>query len=173
MALKSVLRHSRKLFSLQFLKNADWSMIMRSNQRPNYFLYVRAFKNAKWILTDKKSGEVSEYGYSKMSKIVEYGYISWYNNYLAAPPYNEEKLDPKNVTVRYLHQVGGLIARINKKDVVSVSYSEILPDYTIECYDWYYQCQHCEIPLDEIREKGQESANKVFCPRCFEYSEYR
>ena len=146
---------------------------MKTNQRPNYFIYTRAFENAKWILTDKKSGEVSEYNYSEMSKIVEDGYISWYNNYLAKSPYNEEELKPENVIVRYLRQAGGLIAEVNKGQVVGVGYSQILPDYSIDCYDWHYICKHCEAILNEIREKGQERANRVFCTRCFEFSEYR
>ena len=146
---------------------------MKTDQETKYLLYVRAFKNAKWILTDNKSGEVTEYDYSAMSKVVEDAYISWYNNYLAKPPYNEPELKLEYLRVRDLHQVGCGIARINKRDIVGVSYSEILPDYTIDCYDWHYQCRHCDGILDEIREKGQESANRVFCPRCFEYTEYR
>ena len=48
---------------------------MKTDQRPNYHLYWRAFENAKWILTDNKSGEVSEYNYSEMSRIVEDAYV--------------------------------------------------------------------------------------------------
>jgi hypothetical protein len=140
---------------------------------PKYFLYVRAFENAKWIFTDKKSGEVTEYDYSEMSKLVEDRYIAWYNNYLAKPPYNEAELNPQNVIVRYLHQVSCGIARLNSRDIVGVHYSEILPDYTIECYDWRYQCKHCEGVLDEIRGKGQAKVNKLYCVSCRRHSEYR
>ena len=122
-----------------------------NNQGPKYHLYWHAFGNAKWILTNKKSGEVSEYNYSEMSKVVEDGYISWYNSRFANPHYNEEELNPENVIVRYLHQVGGLIAEINKSQVVGIRYSEILPEYTIKCYDWHYQCPHCKLPQDEVR----------------------
>ena len=146
---------------------------MKTDQVTKYFLYIRTFKNAKWILTDKKSGEVTECNHSEMSSIVIDAYILWYNNYLAKPPYNEPELKLEDLRARDLHQVGCGIARINKRDIVGVSYSEILPDYTIDCYDWHYQCGHCDAVLDEIREKGQESAKIVFCPHCFEETEYR
>ena len=146
---------------------------MKTNQTPKYFLYWNAFENAKWIFTDNKSGEVTEYNYSEMSEVVKDGYISWYNNSLAKPPYNQEEENPQNLIVRYLHQVGGGIFRKNQRDIVGVSYSQILPDYRIDCYDWRYQCRHCDAVLDEIREKGQETANQLFCPRCFKISEYR
>ncbi|WP_238314640.1 hypothetical protein, partial [Methylobacterium crusticola] len=81
---------------------------MKSDRIPDH-LYWNAFENAKWILTDKKSGEVSEYNYSEMSKIVK-------------DAYNQEELNPQNVIVRYLHQVGCGIARPNKRDIVGVRY---------------------------------------------------
>ena len=135
---------------------------MNTDQRPKYYLYTRAFKNAKWILTDKKSGEVTEYNYSEMSKIVKDGYIS-HNSQLA------EK--SQNVIVRYLHRAGGLIAEINKWQVVGVHYSEILPDYTIDCYAWHYQCPHCEAVQNEIRGKEQKEVVGIYCLSCREYSE--
>ena len=145
---------------------------MKNDQRPKYYLYVRAFENAKWILTNKKSGEVSEYNYSEMSKVVEDGYISWYNSYYTKSPYNQEELNPKNVIVRYLRQAGGLIAEINKSQVVSVGYSQILPDYTIDCYDWHYQCPHCELPQDEVKGKGEKKeVVRFYCISCHEYTE--
>ena len=60
-----------------------------------YHLYWNAFENAKWILTDKNSGEVSEYNYSEMSRIVIDAYIS-----------HNSRLDAKSqkVAIRYLHQ---------------------------------------------------------------------
>ena len=39
---------------------------MNTDHRRKYFLYPRTFENAKWILTDKKSGQVTEYNYSEM-----------------------------------------------------------------------------------------------------------
>ena len=146
---------------------------MKTDQRPNYHLYWRAFENAKWILTESKSGEVSEYNYSEMSKVVKDRYISHYNNSLAKPPYNQEELKPENVIVRYLHQGGCGIARLNNRDIVGVGYSEILPDYTIDCYDWHYQCNYCKGVFDEIRGKGQERVNRLYCVSCHKYSEYR
>ena len=160
-----------RIFSLHFFY-VDWSIIMKTDQRPKYFLYVRAFENAKWIFTDKKSGEVSEYNYSEMSKLVEDRYISWYNNsHLVKPPYNQEKLNPQNVIVRYLHQVACGIYR--EGYVEGIRYSEILPDYTIDCYDWRYQCKHCESVLDEIRGKGQAKVNRLYCVSCRRHSEYK
>ena len=146
---------------------------MNTDQTPKYYLYTQAFENAKWVFTDNKSGEVTEYDYSEMFKVVKDGYISWYNNNLSKPPYNQEELNPKNVIVRYLRQAGGLIAEINKGHVVGVTYSQILPDYTIDCYDWHYQCRHCEAVLDEIREKGQTGVNRLYCVSCRNYSEYK
>ena len=145
---------------------------MNTDQRPKYYLYVRAFENAKWILTDNNSGEVSEYNYSEMSKVVKDGYVSWYNNYLAKPPYNQEEENPENLRVRYLRQAGCLIARINKRDVVGVGYSQILPDYTIDCYDWRYQCPHCEAVQDEIREKEPKEVIRFYCLSCHEFTEF-
>ena len=147
---------------------------MKTDQETKYSLYIRTFKNAKWILTDNKSGEVIECDYSKMSSIVIDAYISCYNNNLAKPPYNNEpELKLEDLRARDLHQVGCGIARINKREIVGVSYGEILPDYTIDCYDWHYQCRHCDAVLDETREKGQETAKRVFCPHCFKDSEYK
>ena len=146
---------------------------MKTDQGPKYHLYWRAFENATWILTDNKSGEVTEYDDSEMSKLVKDKYISWYNGYLANPRYNEPELKPENVIVRYLHQVACGIARLNKGDIVGVRYSEIFPGYTIECYDWHYQCKYCKAVFDEIREKGQEGVNRLYCVSCRRHSEYK
>ena len=146
---------------------------MKTDRIPDY-LYYNAFEKAKWIFTNKKSGEVTEYNYSEMSQVVKDRYISSYNNsHLVKPPYNQEELKPENVTVRYLHQVGVNIARINKRDTVGVRYSEILPDYTIDCYDWHYQCKYCGFVLNEIRRKGQAGVNRLYCISCRNRSEYR
>ena len=145
---------------------------MKSDRIP-YHLYWQAFENAQWIFRNNKSGEVSEYDSSEMSRIVKDAYISSHNSYYANPPYNEEELKPENVIVRYLHQVAAGIARRNKRDIVGVRYSEILPDYTIECYDWHYQCNHCKFVLDEIKKKGQAGINRLYCISCRKYSEYR
>ena len=131
---------------------------MNADDRRQNLLRARAFKKAKWILTDKNSGQVSEYDYSEMSRTVIDAYISQNSRY-------------QNVTIRYLQRVSCLIYRDGYDE--DVSYSQILPNYTIDCYDWHYLCQHCDAVLDEIREKGQKVDNRVFCTRCFEYTEYR
>ena len=144
---------------------------MKTDQRPKYFLYVRAFENAKWILTDKKSGEVTEYSYSEMSGIVTDAYISWHNNYLAKL-YNEEELNPQNagISIRYLHRGSCIIYRAGY--VEDVDYSKILPDYAIDCYDWRYQCPHCQLPQNEVREKGEKKeVVRFYCISCHEYTE--
>lgn len=133
---------------------------MRNNQGLESLRYTRAFENAKWILTDNKSGDIIEYDYSGMSGIVIEAYRS-----------HNHRFAGKTVTIRYLHRVSCVIYREGYDE--NVSYSKILPEYTIECYDWHYICNHCESVLDEIREKGQDRTNRIFCPRCFEYSEYR
>ena len=143
---------------------------MKTDRIPDH-LYWNAFENARWILTDNKSGEVTEYNYSEMSKVVIDGYVSWHNGYLAKSPYNEPELKPQNVIVRYLHQTGAQI-RI-KRDSIGVVYSQILPDYTIDCYDWRYQCNHCGFVLNEIRRKGQAGVNRLYCVSCRRHSEYR
>ena len=137
---------------------------MNTDHTRKYILYPQAFEKAKWIFTDKKSGEVTEYDYSGMSSIVIDAYISHNSRYKNVTGY-------KNVTVRYLHRVSCLI--YSEGYIENVSYSQILPNYTLDCYDWHYLCRHCDAVLDEIREKGQESANRVFCTSCFEYTEYR
>ena len=145
---------------------------MKTDQRPKYHLYWRAFENAKWILTESKSGEVSEYNYSEMSGIVKDAYISWHNSYLAKPPYNEEELNPQDVVIiRYLHRVSCVIYRGGY--VEGVSYSKILPDYTIDCYDWRYQCPHCKLPQDEVRGKEKKEVVRFFCPSCHKYTEFK
>ena len=131
---------------------------MNTDQRPKYYLYTQAFEKAKWLLTDKKSGEVTEYDYSGMSSIVIDAYKSHNSRY-------------KNPTVRYLHRVSCVIYR--EGYVEGVRYSEILPDYTIECYDWIYQCNHCGFVLDEIRRKGQAGVNRLYCVSCRKDSEYK
>ena len=125
---------------------------MNTDQR---LLYVRAFENAKWILTDKKSGDISEHNYSEMSEIVR-------------DAYKKEKGTPQDVIIKYLSAFGCEIYRIDDRFGESVNYSEILPDYTIDCYNWHYLCQNCLALLDEIREKGQEAAKKIFCRHCFQ-----
>ena len=99
---------------------------MKADHRRKYILYPQAFENTKWVLTNKKSGKVSEYDYSKMSSIVINAYIS-HNSRFA------EK--PQGTTIRYLSRANCEI--YSKGSVENVSYSKILPDYTIDCYDWH------------------------------------
>ena len=135
---------------------------MKTDQSPKYHLYYEAFKNAKWILTDKKSGEVSKYNYSEMSGIVRDAYIS-HNSQLAAKP--------QNATIRYLHRESCVIYRSGYDE--NVSYSKILPDYTIDCYNWHYQCPHCELPQDEVRGKEKKEVVRIYCISCHEYTEFK
>ncbi len=128
---------------------------MKTDRIPDH-LYWNAFEKAKWILTNKNSGEVTEYDYSGMSSIVIDAYKSHNSRY-------------KNPTVRYLHRVSCVIYR--EGYVEGVRYSEILPDYTIECYDWHYQCPHCEAVQNEIRGKEQKEVVGIYCLSCREYSE--
>ena len=130
---------------------------MKTDRIP-YHLYTQAFEKAKWILTNKNSGEVTEYDYSGMSSIVIDAYKSHNSRY-------------KNPTVRYLQRVSCVIYR--EGYVEGVTYSQILPDYTIECYDWIYQCNHCGFVLDEIRRKGQAGVNRLYCVSCRKGSEYK
>ena len=88
---------------------------MKTDHRRKYILYPQAFEKAKWILTDKKSGEVTEYNYSEMSSKVIDGYISHNRRY-------------KNPTIRYLHRGSCVIYRDGY--IEGVSYSQILPNYT-------------------------------------------
>ena len=134
---------------------------MKTDRIPDH-LYWNAFEHAKWIFTDKKSGEVSEYNYSEMSGIVIDAYVS-HNSRLAAKP--------RNVRIKYLQRESCQIHRGGYAQYVS--YSEILPDYTIECYDWIYQCNHCGFVLDEIRRKGQAGVNRLYCVSCRKHSEYK
>ena len=125
---------------------------MKNNPGTDDLLNKRAFSNATWILTDKQSGEVSEYDYLGMSGIVIDAY--------------KENRNPQNVTIKHLSRVGCEISIIDDRYAESVSYSTILPDYTIDCYDWHYRCQHCGAILDEIREKGQKVLLELSCSGC-------
>ena len=105
-----------------------------------------------------------------MSSVVIDAYISWHNNYLAKPPYNERELNLRNLTIRYLHRASCVIYRSGY--VENVNYSEILPNYTIDCYDWHYQCPHCKVPQDEVRGKKKEIVG-IYCISCHEYTEFK
>lgn len=135
---------------------------MNADDRRKNLLRARAFEKAKWILTDKKSGQVSEYDYSKMSEIVRDAYIS-----------RNSRLDIKSkyVTIRYLHRASCLIHGDGYDE--DVSYSQILPNYSIKCYDWHYQCPECDAVQPEIKKKGQKGVSGIYCLSCFEYYEIK
>ena len=132
---------------------------MRNNSGNDDLRNKRAFENATWILTDKKTGKFSEYDYSEMSRIVIDAYRSHTRRFAGKP-----------VTIRYLHRVSCNIYRDGH--VESLNYSQILPNYTIDCYNWRYQCPHCNAPQDEV--KGKEEKKEVvgfYCLPCREYIE--
>ena len=123
---------------------------MKNNQGNEDLHNDRAFKDATWVLTDKRTGKVSEYNYSEMSGIVTEAY----------------KGKTPDVIAKHLRLVGCEIVRMDDRKAESVNYSDILPEYTIDCYDWYYQCHHCGTVLDKIREKGQKALLGLLCSNC-------
>ena len=123
---------------------------MRRNQGPRYHLSYQKFKNAKWILKDKESGTISEKDYPEMATLVKDGYVS---------------IKGKNITVRELYITGGTV--IDGKWSVGISYTEILPNYTvIDCYDYKYQCKECERVFDEVRKRGEKKESEDYCISC-------
>ena len=135
----------------------------------------RAFENATWILTHKESGEIIECDYGEMSHRVKNGYISYWNKTHGKYPYNEEEINLEGISVRCLYRGRCDISQVKKRSVYSASYTDILPQYSIDCYDWHYQCTNskCKAMLSEIRGKGEKIRDRIFCARCFKYSEYR
>lgn len=133
-----------------------------------YLLYSRCFENATWILTEKHSGNKKEYNRNEMSKMVIEGYVSSHNRRYSEAYYGVPKISSEGIIVRYLHERGGLIAEIRKSIVVSTFFSEILPDYEIDCYGFRYHCPKCYFIFDDIKLQGEES-EPLFCVKCFEY----
>ena len=136
---------------------------------------LRAFENATWILTHKESGEIIECDYREMSHRVKNGYISYWNKTYGKYPYNEEEINLEDIRVRCLDRGGCDISQVKKRLVYDASYTDILPQYSIDCYGWHYQCTNsdCKAMLSEISGKGEKIRDRIFCTRCFKYSEYR
>ena len=82
---------------------------MKNNDMYQYdFLTNRAFENATWILTEKKTGNIIECGKRKMSSMVEDGYLSYLNRRYG------DKLNPGDIRVRLLHGNGCDIAKVKE-----------------------------------------------------------
>ena len=134
------------------MKNSDmYQYDLRTN---------RAFENATWILTDKKTDNIIECDKRKMSSMVTDGYLSYLNR-----RYGDE-LNPEDIRVRLLHGHGCDISRVKERLVQAVGYDEILPEYSVECYGWSYQCSKCNCPSDEINVKGKKGPNQIFSMHC-------
>ncbi len=132
------------------------------------FLCHRRFKNAYWILTNKETKENIKYNYSEMSKAIREVYTSYWNGFYALPPYSEDEIDANNVIVRCLHQGGCNISK-ERGWVIAVGYSQIFPEYDIECYDYRYQCPKCQYVFDEIARQGQKRTEEIYCLGCHEF----
>ena len=134
---------------------------------PNYHLNYQKFQDAKWVLKDNKTEEIIECDYRKMSGMVSNGYVSYRNGRFANDLYGEESIKVENIITRELNIAGGLVAEVNKGIVVGIGYQEVLPNYTIiDCYDYRYQCQECDVVTDEIRGQGEEREKELFCRGC-------
>ena len=144
------------------------------DSRPNYHLSHRKFENAKWVLKDKKTGEIIECDYRKMSNMVQNGYVSYYNRSFANDIYKSEPIKIENIRTRELNIAGGIVAEINKSMVIGIGYEQVLPNYiVIDCYDYKYQCQICDVPTDEIRGQGEEKEKELFCMKCLAIVKFR
>ena len=134
----------------------------------------RAVENATWVLTEKKTGDVIECDYREMSSIVEKAYISYWNQRFSDPRDKMEELKPEDIIIRCLHKYRCDVSHVKKGMVTSESYDQILPEYSIDCYDWNYQCRNddCRAVLRHVRHKGEKIRDELFCPRCFEHSKY-
>ena len=91
----------------------------------------RAVENATWVLTNKKTGEVIECDYRKMSGIVKKAYISYWNRRFSDPMYKVEKLKPEDITIRCLYENRCDVYHKKNRVVASEHYSQILPEYSI------------------------------------------
>ena len=134
---------------------------------PKYYLNHQKFENAKWVLKNKKTGEIIECDYPKMSDMVQNGQVSYHNSRFANDIYKSERIKIENIRTRELNRAGGLVAEIDKGMVVGIRYEEVLTNYTvIDCYDYRYQCQKCDVVTDEIRGQGEEREKELFCRGC-------
>lgn len=120
----------------------------------------RAFENATWILTEKKTGNIIECDKRKMSSMVVEGYLSYLNREYG------DKLNRRDIGIRLLHSNGCNISKVKERMIQAVGYEEILPEYSVECYGWSYQCSKCNCPSDEINVKGKKGPNQIFCMHC-------
>ena len=135
------------------------------DNRLNYHLNYQKFQNAKWVLKDKKTEEIIECNYSEMSNMVKNGYVLYHNRRFANDLYRSEPIKVENIRTRELDIAGGTVAEINKSIEVGILYQEVLPNYTvIDCYDYKYQCEECDIVTDKIRNQGEEK--ELFCRKC-------
>ena len=134
----------------------------------------RAVENATWVLTKKKTGDVIECDYRKMSDIVKRAYISYWNQRFSDPIYKMEELKPEDIIIRCLHKYSCDVSHVKRSMVTGESYSQILPEYSINCYGWNYQCLNddCGAVLKHVRHKGEKLIDELFCPYCFEHSKY-
>ena len=133
---------------------------------PNYHLNYQKFQDAKWVLKDNKTEDIIECDYQRMSDMVSNGYVSYRNERFANDLYGEEPIKIENIITRELNIAGGIVAEVNKSIVVGIGYQEVLPNYTIiDCYDYRYQCQECDVVTDEIRGQGEEE-KELFCKEC-------
>ena len=137
---------------------------MKNNDMYQYnFRTNRAFENATWILTNKKTGNIIECDKRKMSSMVVDGYLSYLNREYG------DKLNRRDIGVRLLHSNGCDISKVKERMVQAVGYEEILPEYSVECYGWSYQCNKCNCPSDEINVKEKKGPNQIFCRHCLKF----
>lgn len=146
------------------------------NQNSNLKSHIirQKFKDAKWILKDKKTGEIIEYDYHKMSDMVQNGYISHRNKNYTDNIHKSEPQKIGGIAIRELNIAGGLIAETDKRMVVHIDYQQVLPNHdVIDCYDYKYQCKECGTLTDKIRGQGKEKEKELFCRECLWITECR
>ena len=126
----------------------------------------RAMQTATWILTNRESKERIQCNYQQMSNMVEERYIQYHNQ--RYEDYDAPKISQEDTRVRVLKRNGCDIS--DTRYVTPIGYREILPEYTIDCYGYSYQCNQCKLTLKETKKQGHDE-DKLFCPKCLELVE--
>lgn len=147
---------------------------MKREPEHKSYLCNRRFEHATWVLKDEKLGNITEYNSPEMRELVIEGYISYWNSTYCNSLFNLEKISERDLSVKCLHLGGAIIREIGKSSVIGTLYTQILPQYFIDCYDWNYQCKNdeCQAVLNRVKGKEEKILDEVYCIYCNQYSSY-
>ena len=116
-------------------------------------------QNATWILTNKESGEIIKCNYDKIRNMVREGYIR-HNK--------KEQLKSEDIRIRFLYKSDHEVYDIKSQTTQKIGYDRTLPEYTIECHGYTYQCNKCNHLLSQTHEKDKRPKNEL-CTNCLHF----